>query len=95
MYSAVVRPALAYGAGVWHTLGQNSARGLAAKLQPIQNKCLRAVAGAYKATPVRALETETYTPPLDLYLDGRLAAFRARLATSQVGQLIQEAYKVI
>jgi hypothetical protein len=95
VYSAVVRPALAYGAGVWHTPGRDSARGLAAKLLPIQNKCLRVVAGAYKATPIRALETETYTPPLDLYLDGRLAAFRDRLANSRVGQSIQEACKVI
>ena len=68
---------------------------MAAKLQPIQNKCLRVVAGAYKATPIRALEIETYIPPLDLYLDGRLAAFRDQLANSQVGQSIQEACKVI
>ena len=95
IYSSVVRPALVYGAGVWHTPGRDSARGLAAKLQPIQNKCLRVVAGAYKATPIKALETETYTPPLDLYLDGRLAAFRDRLANSQVGRSIQEACKVI
>jgi hypothetical protein len=96
VYSAVVRPALAYGAGIWHIPGKsNSAKGLAAKLQPVQNKCLRVVAGAYKATPVRALETETHTPPLDLYLDSRLAAFRNRLANSPVGQSIQEAYKVI
>ena len=80
---------------MWHIPGRDSARGLAAKLLPIQNKYLRIVAGAYKATPIRALETETYTPPLDLYLDGRLAAFRDRLANSQVGQAIQEACKVI
>ncbi len=95
VYSSVVRPALAYGAGVWHTPGTNTARGLAAKLQPIQNKCLRVVTGAYKATPVRALETETYTPPIDLYLDGRLAAFRDRLANSPVSQSIQQACKAI
>ena len=95
VYAAVVRPALAYGAGVWHTPGTDAAKGLAAKLQPIQNKCLRVVAGAYKATPVRALETETYIPPLDLYLDGRLAAFRDRLASSRVGQSIKEACKAI
>jgi hypothetical protein len=37
VYSAVVRPALAYGAGIWHTPGTNpnAAKGLAAKLQPI------------------------------------------------------------
>ena len=53
------------------------------------------MAGAYRATPIRALETETHTPPLDLYLDSRLAAFRERLAGSQVGQTIQEMCKVI
>jgi hypothetical protein len=95
VYSAVVRPALAYGAGIWHTPGTISAKGLAARLQPVQNKCLRTVAGAYRATPIRALETETHTPPLDLYLDSRLAAFRERLAGSQVGQTIQEMCKVI
>ena len=82
MYLLVVRPALAYGAGVWHTPGRDSAQGLAAKLQLTQNKCLRVVAEAYKATPIRALEIETYTPPLDLYLDERLAAFRDQLANS-------------
>ena len=95
VYSAVVRPALAYGAGVWHTPGSGSAKGLAAKLQLVQNKCLRVVAGAYKATPIRALETETFVPPLDLYLDGRLAAFRGKLASSPVGQSIQDACKAI
>jgi hypothetical protein len=80
---------------VWHTPGQGSPRGLAAKLQPIQNRCLRTVAGAYRATPIRALETETHTPPLDLYLDRRLVAFRERLANSLVGQLILEACRVI
>jgi hypothetical protein len=95
VYLAVVRPALAYGAGIWYTPGTGSAKGLAAKLQPIQNKCLRVIAGAYRATPVKALEIETHTPPLDLYLDGRLAAFRDRLANSKVGQLIQEACRVI
>ena len=33
---------------------------------------------------------ETYTPPLDLYLDSRLAAFRERLSSSGIGSLIQQ-----
>lgn len=33
IYSAVVRPALTFGAGIWHTPGKGSAKGLAAKLQ--------------------------------------------------------------
>jgi hypothetical protein len=78
VYSAVVRPALTYGAAIWHTptKGPNGkVQGLAAKLEKIQNKCLRVVAGAYRATPIRSLETETFTPPIDLYLDSRLATF--------------------
>ena len=61
---------------------KDSARGLVAKLLPTQNTCLRVITGAYKTTPIRVLETETYTPPLDLYLDKRLVAFRDRLTNS-------------
>ena len=37
------------------------------------------MARAYKATPIRHLETETYTLPLDLYFNQRLADFEERL----------------
>jgi len=37
------------------------------------------VAGAFRATPIRNLETETWVPPLDLYFNKRLADFEARL----------------
>ena len=40
---------------------------------------VRIVAGAYKAIPIRHLETETFIPPLDLYLNKRLADFEQRL----------------
>ena len=84
IYSAVVRPTLTYGAAIWHSpsppvtgsSGRNHrTKGPAAKLTSIQNKCLRVVAGAYRATPVSVLESETYTPPLDIYLDAKLAKF--------------------
>ena len=95
VYIAVVRPALAYGAGIQYTPGIDLTKGLAAKLQPIQKKYLRVVAEAYKTTPIKVLETETYIPSLDLYLDGRLTVFRDQLASSWVNQLIKEVYKVI
>jgi hypothetical protein len=62
---------------------------VAAKLERIQNKCLRVVAGAYRATPIRSLEVETCTPPLDLYLDSQLATFQKRLENSEVGRVIE------
>ena len=37
------------------------------------------MAGAYKAIPIRHLEVETWVPPLDLYLNKRLADFESRL----------------
>ncbi len=75
VYQAVVRPAIAYGAPVWHqpTGPKSKNKGLAGKLQVEQNKGLRTVLGAFKATPARKLETESYVPPLDLWLNGRVA----------------------
>jgi hypothetical protein len=65
----------------------------ARQLSKYQNKCLRTVAGAYKATPTRILEVETYISPLDIYLDSRVAAFRQRLRISEVELIIERAYE--
>ena len=37
------------------------------------------MAGAYKSTSTRCLETEAWVPPLDLYFNKRLADFENRL----------------
>ena len=98
VYTAVVRPALTYGAAIWHTPTKNQSRtaqGVAAKLRTIQNKCLRTVTGAYRATPISTLEVEAYVPPIDLFLDSRLAAFQARQAGSKVEQFIENSCKQI
>ena len=84
IYNAVIRPAIAYGAAIWHTPTPTEGRksikpiGAAAKLAKVQNKCLQAIAGAYRATPTSVLEVETSIPPLDLYLNKRISAFQAR-----------------
>ena len=62
------------------TLVEGKLHGLAVRLEKEQNSCLRVVARAYKATLVRNLEVETLVPPLDLYLNKRLAEFKGRLA---------------
>jgi hypothetical protein len=36
-----------------------------------------------------------HIPPIDLYLDSRLAAFQNGLASSGVGQLIEKAHSII
>ncbi len=47
------------------------------------------MSGAYRATPVRFLEVETATPPLDLYLNRRVADFERRLEHSGKGDLVR------
>ena len=51
VYTAVVRPSMTYGATVWHSPSSPPA----AKLATLQNKCLRAITGAYRATKIKSL----------------------------------------
>ena len=89
VYTKCIRSAIAYGASSFHiptpALADSKPKGITAKLVKAQNRSLRIVAGAYKATPIRSLETETWVPPLDLYLNKRLADFEARLSTPLQG----------
>lgn len=98
IYSSVVRPLLAYGAASWHTPSTGSTggpKGVAIRLRRIQNKCLRTVAGAFRATPIATLETETFVPPIDLYLDSRVAAFQRHLDNTAVYHTVSKARKEI
>jgi len=88
LYTAVIRSAVAYGAAAYHVPAAPKPRGVARSLAREQNRCLRVIAGAFRATPVRNLETETFVPPIDLYLNVRLADFEARLQLTGKAQLI-------
>ena len=52
---------------------------MAKKLGPVQNRCLRLVAGAYRATSATTIEVEVDVPPLDLHLDERLRSYARRV----------------
>jgi hypothetical protein len=56
-----------------------------------QTKCLHVAAGAYKATAMEQLETETAVYPLDLYLNKRPADFEARLQANGMADKIRGA----
>jgi len=73
LYTAVVRPAMLYGAQAWSTRpdGAPLSQSLIKDLQKVQNQCLRRITGGYKRTPIAALERETGVPPVDLYLTER------------------------
>lgn len=70
LYTAVVRPIMTYGSPVWSVKADG--RGIKGTktraLEEVQNKCLRRITGAYKRTPVAAIEREVAVPPLDLYI---------------------------
>jgi hypothetical protein len=94
VYNSIIRPAMTYGALAWHQPTADSRRltgGITPKLGIIQNKCLRIIAGAFRATPTRSLETLTFTPPLDLYLSARIVAYRKKTRETGIEQLILEA----
>lgn len=88
VYLQAIRPALAYGAVAWLQLDKafSVRKGMAAKVQAIQGQCLRAVAGAYKATPTEALEAEVGVEPLDLYCSRKASVAATRHALSEAGK---------
>jgi hypothetical protein len=48
------------------------------KLERLQNKALRSITGAYKATPTRALEAEAFVLPVPLFLLDNAKKYRDR-----------------
>jgi hypothetical protein len=85
----VIRSVLAYKAPNWHKIGKNL-KNLSKALILTQNKCLRIISGAYKATPTRYLQSEMAMPPLDLYFDKWVADFESRIAVSGMAQLLRQ-----
>jgi hypothetical protein len=83
VYHVVIRSAIIYGCNAWYISveAKGYRKEIANKLQLIQNKCLRTIAGAYKATSTEALEIEIYIPSLDLFTEESVARTSNRLMT--------------
>lgn len=91
IYTKVIRSVLSYGATAWHTptpLG-GTPRGIVRGLQATQAQCLRVVTGAYKATPTRNVESESWVPPIDLYLSRWVARTEQRLEKTGLARLLR------
>ena len=71
VYAAVVRPAITYGSTVWHDISSlpKTSKKIQKKLAVAQNKCLRTVAGAFKAVSISIFEKETHMMPIPLYMN--------------------------
>jgi hypothetical protein len=97
IYTAIARPVMMNGSQVWAARpGQEVS--MTNKLKPlatIQNKCLRKVMGAYKRTPVAAIEREAEVPPLDLHIKSQTARWAATTASAPVTRDINDALKAV
>ena len=79
----MISPVLTFAAPVWHgpkNAKENSEK-MVRRLTILQNDCLRAVLGAYKATLVEVLEAEAEIPSLRIQLDGILLKKKALKGT--------------
>jgi hypothetical protein len=90
VYTAVIQPQMSTTPPQ-----KSSAAGITRKLAKQQNKCLRLIAGAYKATPLSTVEAEVFIPPLDLHLDSVITRAIKRMEESGMARQIENACMTI
>jgi hypothetical protein len=97
IYTAVARPVMMYGSQIWAAMpGQDiSTTTKLTALAKIQNKCFRKVVGAYKGTPIAAIEREAEIPPLDLHIRSQTVQWAKSTAAMPVTRDINEALKAV
>jgi hypothetical protein len=93
LYTAVVRPAMAYGIQSWY-IGPDGKQATSnlQQLVNIQNQCLRRITSGYKRTPRAALEREARIQPLDIYCDAiamnRALNDKGRRVTEEIRKVV-------
>ena len=77
LYQSCITTVADFGAEVWWNQQKTQCR----SFQQLQNQAMRKIAGAFKTTPIAALEAELGLPPADLRLDRIQRAYATRLLT--------------
>jgi hypothetical protein len=97
VYTSVIRPTVTYGASIWYApQGMATSRKFVdRKLEVLQNKNLRRVLGAYRATGSRILEKESGVPPISTVLSAQLANATKRRLTGKAANVIRDACATI
>ena len=97
LYTATVRPAMLYGAQVWGVRddGGTPAKSLLEPLREVQNRCLRRITGAYRRTPIAAMEKEAAIPPIQLHIKTIALQRAAKIASNRVEKESAEVLKGI
>ena len=95
LYNSTIRPVITYGAAAWLSPKHPGKSVVVQAISKVQNKGLRGVAGAYRATPIRELEKEVLVPPVEIYYSKLRARHLRRTYASLVGAFIREQCGVI
>ena len=93
VYTAILRSVLSYAVGIWFNPLRKSSN--ISSLIIFQNKCLRLIGGAFKATPSFLLESELFLLPLDLYFKFRTACFLSSIQTSSLKDFLDSTFATI
>ena len=86
VYQTVIVPAMTFAAAVWHSPKNlpDATEKHTKELTKMQNKSLRKVLGAYRATPVPVLEAEAGILPMRIQLDKAVLRSKAARGTHEV-----------
>ena len=97
LYTAVARPIMTYGSQIWavNDKGGPVSQARINAMATTQNKCLRKIMGAYKRTPIAAIERESAIPPIDLHLQSQATQRAATTEHHKVTQEIETALQQI
>jgi ribonuclease HI len=77
LYNSCVIPISDFGAEIWW----NGQKGYATKLETVQNSALRKILGAFRTTPIVALQTEAALPPVHVRLQHAQRRYAIRILT--------------
>ena len=89
-YISYIRAKIDYGAMLYATAAKTNL----AKLDRIQNACMRFILGARKSTPILSLEAESYIPPLDLHRGYQMLKWYIKLHFKPVNKGITKLLRV-
>src|SRR6201999_2429042 len=95
LYNSAVWPTITYGTEGWFEPEITKHGKVIQAISKVQASGMRVVAGAFRATPIRELEPETFTPPLDVYCSELRARHIRRTYSSPVGMFIKEQCRMI
>ena len=86
-----------YKFAIWHSFLEAGGKLKSAenKLFVVQNRCLRKIAGAYKATLIQSLEAKTHISPISLHLNQLQTKARESLRNNGQAKLIAKACKKV